>query len=298
MINYKLSRNKNFPGFLNPVRGSLLAGVLLFATGLVLTVNAADEDISVQEIVDNTNRTAYYQGKDGRAQVTMTITDSQGRERMRRFTILRRDQRPPEDKADQISPENFMGNQKYYVYFQEPADWRESVFLVHKKIERGVDDDRWLYLPGLDVVKRISATDKRNSFVGSHFFYEDVSGRNPAADKQELINTTDTYYVLKNTPKKPEMVEFDHYRMWIHKNTFVPVQTIYYDSEGEAYRKYSVLGVEKIQGYRTVTKARMEDLRNGGHTTLEYENVEYNLDIPEDIFSERYLRRPPQEYLQ
>ncbi|UCG80758.1 MAG: hypothetical protein JSV60_00295, partial [Desulfobacterales bacterium] len=53
------------------------------------------KDLTVQEIVDKTESVAYYQGKDGRADVSMLITDSQGRKRQRQFTILRWDQPPP-----------------------------------------------------------------------------------------------------------------------------------------------------------------------------------------------------------
>ena len=47
----------------------------------------------------------------------------------------------------------------------------------------------------------------------------------------------------------------------------------------------------------TVTKSRMRDLRGGGETVLEYSNVEYDLGLPDDVFSERYLRRAPREYI-
>ena len=41
----------------------------------------------------------------------------------------------------------------------------------------------------------------------------------------------------------------------------------------------------------------MEDLRSGGHTTIEYSMVEYDVGLPRDIFTERYLRKPPMEYV-
>jgi hypothetical protein len=159
------------------------------------------------------------------------------------------------------------------------------------------DDDRWLYLPALDLVKRIAATDKRTSFVGSDFFYEDVSGRNVKADVHELTKTTDNYYVLKNTPKKPKEVEFTYYIMWIHRKTFIPVKIEYFDSEGKKYRIYEALKVETIQKRPTVTKARMRNLKSKGQTVTEYTGVKYDMDIPEEVFTERFLRRPPQKYL-
>ncbi len=250
---------------------------------LLFTAAGATAAPSVEEIVRKTNHAAYYQGDDGRAQVHMTITDSQGRKRNRRFTILRRDEPGPD------------GNQKFYVYFHEPADIHKMAFLVWKYTDR--DDDRWLYLPALDLVKRIAASDKRTSFVGSDFFYEDVSGRGITEDHHTLKKETQTYYLLENKPKNPDSVEFSSFDMWIHKKTFLPVKIEYYDKNGEKYREYEVLEVKTIQGKVTPVKARMKDLKSGSETVVEYTDVKYDIGIPEEIFSERYLRRPPRKYL-
>ncbi len=251
----------------------------------------AKEKLSVREIVEKTNQVSYYQGKDGSAKVKMAITDNQGRERNREFTILRWDQPAPDSKGGDA----YCGNQKFYVYFTRPADVNKMVFMVWKKTEG--DDDRWLYMPALDLVKRIAASDKRTSFVGSNFFYEDVSGRSIEADNHELVETSANYYVLKNTPKKAGEVEFAYYKMWIHKTSFLPIKTEYYDKDGKAYRRYTALKVEPIQGFKTITKSMMEDLAGGGKTVMTYDEVKYNIDIPEDVFTERYLRRAPRKYL-
>ncbi len=268
----------------------LIVAVLSLTAGVFVQGPMA-KDLTVQEIVDKTESVAYYQGKDGRADVSMLITDSQGRKRQRQFTILRWDQPPRTEKEG--GPH--AGDQKYYVYFHRPADVNKMVFVVWKHIDR--DDDRWLYLPALDLVKRIASKEKRTSFVGSHFFYEDVSGRNISADVHELIDTTDNYYVLKNTPKDSESAEFSYFTMWIHRSTFLPVKIEYFNDRGEKYREYEALKVETIQGFLTVTQSRMKDLRIGGETLLQYRDVRYNIGLPEDIFTERYLRRAPTEHL-
>ena len=256
---------------------------LLVAAVVAVTVAAAQDAPTVDDIVKKANHMAYYQGKDGRARVKMTVTDAQGRTRTKEFTILRLN-RDEEDKE-----------QALYVYFHEPADERGTVFMVHKHV--GKDDDRWLYLPALDVVKRIAASDERTSFVGSHFFYEDVSGRGVDEDDHELVKTTDTYYIIKNTPKNPDSVEFDSFTIYVHKATFVPIQ-IQFEKDGAVYREATTLAVDPdVQGYTTVTKGSMKDVKEGGETTLEYTDLKYDLDLPEDMFSERYLRKPPNEYL-
>jgi outer membrane lipoprotein-sorting protein len=254
------------------------------------TIDVAD----AQTIVTKANQVAYYQGADGRATVKMTITDSQDRTRNREFTILRRDEPAPQNSG--TTEDAYTGNQKMYVYFHRPADVNKMVFMVWKHID-GRDDDRWLYLPALDLVKRIAASDKRTSFVGSHFFYEDVSGRSIDADTHELVEATDTYFLLKSTPKKPEEVEFGYFKTWVHRATFLPYRTEYYTPSGELYRLYEALEVKEIQGFQTVVKSKMTDLQKEGATLLEYSDVQYDIGLPDDIFTERYLRRAPRRFL-
>jgi len=243
----------------------------------------ADELADVDEIVTRANLASYYAGDDRRSDARMRITDRQGREQVRQFVILRR------DRGDG-------GDQDFMVFFSRPADVRGMVFRVAKHVQK--DDDRWLYLPGLDLVKRISAGDKRTSFVGSHFYYEDVSGRNPEDDRHVLTDSDSRFYLLENTPKDPSTVEFSSYRLWIDKQSFLPMKIEYTNEAGGVYRRIEALEVKTIQGHPTVTLSRVEDLLDGGTTLLEFRYTKYDLGFPEDVFSERSLRNPPRQWLQ
>ncbi len=236
----------------------------------------------VADVVRRANHAAFYAGDDGRARARMVITDARGRRRIRQFTMLRRD---VTDGGDQF----------YLVVFSRPADVRGTVFLVRKHVGR--DDDRWLYLPGLDLVKRIAAGDRRTSFVGSHFVYEDVSGRDPSEDTHELVAEDDTTWVLRNVPREPGSVEFASWRVWVDKRTNLPMRAEYVDASGTVYRRMEVLEVKTIDGHPTATRMRMSDLRNGGHTVITFRNVAYDVGIPEDVFTERSLRNPPRALL-
>jgi hypothetical protein len=243
--------------------------------------NNLEKITDVETIVNKANIMAYYQGQDGKAKVKMTITDKKGQTRLREFIILRKD----------ISDG---GDQKYYVYFLKPADVRKMVFMVHKHADINKDDDRWLYLPGLDLVKRIAASDKRTSFVGSDFLYEDVSGRSLDEDTHQLIETTDEYYVVKNVPKESDSVEFSYFNVSIDRRTFVPMKMDFYDKNGKLYRVIESQEVKIIQEFPTVVKSIVSDLNTGSKTEMEFTDVQYNIDL-QDIFTERYLRRPPRE---
>jgi hypothetical protein len=264
---------------------------------------AGDQKVpTVDEIVQRTNYVSYYQGADGRAQVRMRVFDKQGHERVKKLTILRRDDdnidvKDAATEAFKAADRKFTGDQKYYVYFLAPPEDKGTTFLVWKHVNG--DDDRWLYLPNLDLVKRIAATDKRTSFVGSHFLYEDVSGRNVDLDTHNLQQVTDQYYVLRNTPKDPRSVEFAYYDMYILKETFLPAYTWYYDDGGTKYRQYTVLKWDRNKkfGYVNVLESKMEDTKMGGYTILDYSDIQYNVGLIEGLFTERYLKRPPYRFL-
>lgn len=266
---------------------SLLSGsAAVLAAAWSIGAAAADPAQALtdaDEIVAQANLAAYYAGDDGRSEARMLITDSQGRRQLRQFTVLRR------DEADG-------GDQEFLVVFSRPADVRGTVYLVEKHTER--DDDRWLYLPGLDLVKRISAGDKRTSFVGSHYFYEDVSGRLPTVDRHELVETTDEHYVLRHVPHDPDTVEFAEYTTWIDRETFLPMRIDYTNPAGTVYRRVEAQSVETFQGHPTVTRTLVSDLASGGTTEMRFRNIAYDIGLPESVFTERSLRAPPRRWLE
>jgi len=260
----------------------LLPTLFILSWSMLGFVAQAGDMKSANEIITKANLASYYSADDGSAQARMVIVDAQGNKQMRQFTILRKDQ------AD-------LGNQDMLVFFSRPTDVKGTVFRVVKKVES--DDDRWLYLPALDLVKRISAGDKRTSFVGAHFFYEDVSGRNPAEDNFTLLNTNDEFYTLKAVPKDKNSVEFDHYIVLIDKQHFLPMQVDYFNNQGKKTRSMEVLKTKIIDGFMTVMHSKITQHSDGSYTEMQFRNVKYDLGLPDNIFSERSLRNPPKTWL-
>lgn len=260
------------------MKKGLLFPLALFCLTLMTTPLVAAE-LSADEIVAKANQASYYAGADGKADVTMTITAADGGTRVRQFTILRYN-----DGAQ---------DQKFYVYFKAPADVRKMAFLVWKNV--GKDDDRWLWLPALNLKKRIAPGDKRTSFVGSDFFYEDVSGRGLEEDTHQLVEETADAWLIRNEPKDSGSGEFAYYLVWIDKNNFLPHKAEYYDAQGQLYRKVEALHVETVDGHPTVMESKASDLKASTYTLNSFSNVSYDNGLKKRIFSERFLRRPPRE---
>jgi len=267
-------------------RPAVATAAFLLGAGLLLggAPSARAQAPDAQEIMKKSHMAYYYAGDDGRSEVKMTLVDRRGKERTREFTMLRKDMEQG-------------GEQRYYTYFHRPADVRRTTFMVIKHVEG--DDDRWIYVPALDLVRRLSANDKNSSFVGSDFTYEDVSGRHWTDDVHTFVGEGEVdgrkVYLIESEPKE-EMG-------WVKKvssvdqETYLPLREEYYDDKGELIRLFTADRIEEIEGIPTVTVRTMENVEKNQHTTVEFLSIDYDIGVPEDIFVERYLKTPPREYI-
>ena len=185
------------------------------------------------------------------------------------------------------------------MYFVQPADVKDMTFMVYKYPAR--DDDRWLFVPAINMVRRIAAQDKTSSFVGSDFTYEDVSGRDIQDDthaivKEEKLGARDCY-VVKSTPKAGD-VDYSYKVSWVDKGNFLPLKEEYYDKKGELGRMFSADETKDIKGFPTITKRTMKNLHSGHRTEVTYTKTDYNIGIEDSLFSERYLKQPPKKWIE
>lgn len=259
---------------------------MLFVNGFWVKFVYAENAQSGKAAISEMLLAYYYPETDAKSEISMRIVNRQGQVRERRLTMLRLNETPG-------------GDQFYYIYFHEPADVKGMSFLVLKHIGR--DDDRWMYLPAIDLVKRIATSDKRTSFAGSDFTYEDVSGRALDEDAHELIGEenlgTQSCLVVKSTPKRPDEAGFSYRKFWIDKVTHLPLKVEHYDLKGKLYKIYETQDIQAIQGTPTITKAVMKDLDGVRYTEITMKEVSYNVGIISDIFQERLLRRPPRQWI-
>lgn len=256
---------------------ALAAGLILSSPAPAPAAGTPDAD----ELMKQAHLNLYYAGDDGKTVVRMTLTDKSGKTRGRKFVMARKDYGEG-------------GPQKYYTYFLEPADVQRTSFMVWKEMDK--DDSRWIYVPALDLVKRIAANDKGSSFVGSDFSYEDVSGRRWTDDthkilREEALDGTPTW-VVESTPKASGEA-FARKLTWVDQERKLALKEEYYDAKGKHTRTFRAEKIETVDGFLTVTRRTMTNELRGGNTVVEFEGIQYDVGIPDDIFTERALKNPP-----
>jgi len=243
--------------------------------------------LTAEQVIMKSQEAFHYQGRDFKARVLMKLISKGGQERIRELTMLRKNYGA------------FSGEQKYFMYFFQPVDVKDMTFMVYKYPAK--DDDRWLFVPAINMVRRIAARDKSSSFVGSDFTYEDVSGRDIEDDthsivKEEKLGVRDCY-VVKSTPKAQD-VDYSYRLSWIDKVNFLPLKEEYYDWKGELSRVFTADEVKDVKGFPTVTKRTMKNLLSGHRTETVFTKADYNIGIEDSLFTERFLKQPPKKWVE
>jgi hypothetical protein len=242
---------------------------------------------TAEYVMRNSQGAFLYSGKDFKARITMRLIGKGGQERIRELTMLRKNYGAPG------------GDQKFFMYFHQPSDVKDMTFMVYKYPAR--DDDRWLFIPALNMVRRLAARDSRSSFVGSDFTYEDVSGRDIEDDTHEMVKEEALdgrpCSVIKSTPKAGD-TDYVYKLSWIEKKTSLPLKEEYYDSKGELYRVFTADEVKDVSGVPTITKRTMKNLLSGHTTEVVYIKAEYDIGIEDSLFTERYLKRPLRKWIE
>jgi len=258
--------------------------LLLLVALAMVPAPARAADPPAEEIVKRSLDAFYYAGNDMRTKVRMKLINAQGNVREREMTMLR-------INVGQS------GDQRYYIYFHGPADVKGTSFMVWKYPAK--EDDRWIFVPALKLVKRIAADDKRSSFVGSDFTYEDVSGRDLEDETHALLRKESLggrpTYVIESKPKAS--ADYSRRMSWIDSERWLPLKEEYLDARNEPLRVFTADKVEQTGKQWTVTARSMKNLQSGHRTEVVYQEVGYDVGLKPDIFTERYLRDAPGQWV-
>lgn len=157
----------------------------------------------------------------------------------------------------------------------------------------GDASDQWLYLPSLDRVRRIASNRKGGRFVGSDFFYEDLSDREPAMDHHKLLgedkvgNTTCT--LLESVPVDKSNSVYSKRISCIHPKLLIPLRIDFYTRGKNPVKRLQASKIRKVQDYWTIYQSTMTDLQKNHKTHLITTDIVYDQELPDNLFTQRGL---------
>lgn len=220
------------------------------------------------------------------ADMKMVLIDKNGDTRVR--TIRSYDKDKGEDK-------------QRIMFFLSPADVEDTAFLTYDFDAYEKDDDQWLYLPALRKTKRIASSDKSGSFMGSDFNYSDMTRKNLDAYDFKMLKEDevrgDKVWLIEALPRSREEIDESGYEksvLFVRQDNFVVVRAVHWVNEGNKLKYLDVGRLEQVDGVWTILEMSMTTKK--GKTTLHktelsFDNVRYNQDLSEQMFTIRRLEK-------
>ncbi len=183
------------------------------------------------------------------------------------------------------------------ITFEAPADIKGTKTLL---IEHSTgDDDIWLYLPAMKKVRRLVASNKRDSFVGTDFSYGDVIGHKVSDWLHQFIKEDKVdgreCYVVESVPKSREIQEISGYSKrvnWVDKVSWVAVRADIYDTTGALLKKITVEDIQEVDPAnhkRQPMKQTSANVQTRHSTILEFKNFKANVGLNDSVFTTRSL---------
>ena len=217
---------------------------------------------------------------------TLTIRNASGQERVRKIASV---SRLEEDGT----------TEKRLLRFLEPADVKGTGLLTFDY--ESEDDDLWFFMPAIRKTRRIVASEKAKSFMGSEFTYADVTPPSIEDFAHKLLRVETVRavecWVVESTAKSDDVADENGYWrrvVFLGKDDYTPRRAVYYDLSGELWKELNVLEVREVDEvkhrYRPIHMT-MENLQNGRSSEMVIEEIELRRDVPDEYFTTRYLER-------
>ena len=160
-----------------------------------------------------------------------------------------------------------------------------------------LEDQLWTYSPSTDRTIKISGHMLRQSVMGSDLSYEDLMEDRKltqlyaARVSGEEEHDGRVCWVLELTSKE-EDVAYHSRKIWVDKERFVALKEDRFAKSGKLLKRTEVKGIQRIEGRWIPKKIVFKDmLKTGEGTEFLLEEVQFNAQIPDHVFSKASLRR-------
>jgi predicted RND superfamily exporter protein/outer membrane lipoprotein-sorting protein len=241
-------------------------------------------DTSADQIVEKSFMVTKVQ--DSSAAAIFTLISANGEERIRNTLTRTR------------LEENGIDNMRF-TRFTAPQDIRGTSTLTVE--HSNGDDDIWIYLPALKKTRRLVASNKRDSYVGTDFTYGDIIGFRTSDWRNEILRKEPIdgaeCFVIQSSARTPQIAETSGYSRrvsWIRADNFVLVKGEQYDRAGALQKLLSVDDIQQVSRSPERWQAmrlQMKNVQSGHQTVIVLKDFKANQGILADQFVPRMLER-------
>lgn len=184
------------------------------------------------------------------------------------------------------------GTQRLVMVLLSPIELRGTAIMIEER--KNASNLEWMWMPAVGRVRKVVPSLGFESFLGTDFTYADIGfvpieGQRLGPVKEETIDGTASYVVEELIEDRPWF--YSRIETTVARDTLLPVQRVFYDVAGAAWKKEVFEKAEEVEGIPTPLVVRMEDLQAGSSTELRYDHVDYRDTLPEELFDPVALPR-------
>ena len=261
--------------------GSLATALMVWVTS---GAGAVAADLSAHDIMEKNFFVTKLESI--KAEASMVLINEKGQKRERKS-----------QNVVKLQPNGI--DSRVLVKFDAPNDIKGTSFLQLEHIDG--DDDLWIYLPALKKSRRLVASNKKDSFVGSDFSYGDillpkVNLYRHALLRSEPIEHHDCF-VIESVPGNDTVKANSGYSRkitWVRKDNFLEHKVDYFDLSGRLLKTQIVTDhklVEPDTQRWFALYRQMTNHQTGHRTDFRFDKLEPGLPLADELFSIRYLER-------
>ena len=182
------------------------------------------------------------------------------------------------------------GTKKSFTEYLSPASEKGTKMLK-------LQGQLWIYSPSTDRIIQISGNMLRQSVMGSDLSYEDMMDDRKLTDiyTAKIIGeekTGDRNTFIVDLTAKVEDVAYFKQKVWVDEERFIPLKEELYAKSGQLLKRVVLKDIQKIQGRWFPTNILYKDmLKDGNGTEFKMNNLKFNQNIPDYIFTKAALKQ-------
>lgn len=161
-----------------------------------------------------------------------------------------------------------------------------------------IDNEMWNYLKNTETTMKVPPSMMLQSWNGSDLTNQDIVRESELVEDYDIKMmfeeeiAGDMCWKLELTPKPDKPIVWGKIYYWVRQENYLPALTQYYDEKGKLIRTMKFLDVKKMDDRTIPTRWKIvSETEVGQYTEFVYEDVKFNPDIPDRIFSYRELER-------
>jgi outer membrane lipoprotein-sorting protein len=244
--------------------------IILYITVILLvTIGClAQENLTAFDILDKIDKNMVFKTAYAESEMIITIKSRTIKKTMKSYSF---------------------GNEKSYIEFLSPARDKGTKMLRMNEIVK-------IYYPSAERVMRLSGHMLRQSMMGSDFSYEDMTERAKKMREEysgeikgeEQINGKPCY-VLVLTSKIKKQTYFTR-KIWVEKDRYLALKEELFARSGKLLKILTVTEIKSIKNrYYPVRMTMTDMLRKNSKTEMVLKKIDFDIEIPNETFSERRL---------